>query len=347
MPPKTRRGSKKRTLKAAVGPQRSAAYGGCVPKSYTVSGRLLGHYRRTARDLPWRRTRDPYAVLVSEVMLQQTQAARVTPVFDRFVRRFPTLAALAAAPLGAVLREWSGLGYNRRARDLHRIARLSPRGLPGTAVELDTLPGIGPYSAGAIACFAFGRRVPFADTNIQRVLGRFFLGRPATNREAVALDDEAMPRRSADLWHHALMDLGASLCKPRDPNCDECPLQSDCRYALGSALASANRGAGPAAAAAGQYQDRPTGRQDQDHPDASRDRDGKRDWPRDHAPRPAAYKDTDRRVRGAIVRALTTRDMTIRALEKAIGDERVGRLTEALVADGLVERSGRGYRLPL
>jgi len=100
-----RRGSKKRTLKAAFGPQRSAAYGGCVSKSYTVSARLLAHYRRTARDLPWRRTHDPYEVLVSEVMLQQTQAARVTPAFDRFVRHFPTLGALAAAPLGAVLRE--------------------------------------------------------------------------------------------------------------------------------------------------------------------------------------------------------------------------------------------------
>ena len=153
-----------------------------MPKSYTVSARLLSHYRRTARDLPWRRTRDPYAVLVSEVMLQQTQASRVTPAFERFVRRFPTLADLAGAPLGAVLREWSGLGYNRRARDLRRIARLSPGGLPTTVSALDALPGIGPYTAGAIACFAFGRRAPFADTNIQRVLGRFVLGRPATNR---------------------------------------------------------------------------------------------------------------------------------------------------------------------
>src|SRR5437762_5769002 len=213
-----RRGSEKKNTEGRFGPQRSAAYGDRVPKSYTVSARLLAHYRRTARDLPWRRTHDPYEVLVSEVMLQQTQASRVTPAFDRFIRRFPTLDALAAAPLGAVLREWSGLGYNRRARDLHRIARLSPQGLPRTVAALDALPGIGPYTAGAIACFAFGLRVPFADTNIQRVLGRFALGRPATNREAVALDAEAMPTRSADLWHHALMDLGATLCRPRDPS---------------------------------------------------------------------------------------------------------------------------------
>jgi len=291
-----------------------------VPKSYTVSARLLAHYRRTARDLPWRRTRDPYAVLVSEVMLQQTQASRVTPAFERFMRRFPTLAGLAGAPLGAVLREWSGLGYNRRARDLHRTARLSPGGLPATVSALDALPGIGPYTAGAIACFAFGLRVPFADTNIQRVLGRFALGRPATNREAVALDAEAMPTRSADLWHHALMDLGATLCRPRDPSCDKCPLNGDCRYALSSGNGLANGDAGRHPPAGGRYRDEPL--------------------------RPAAYKDTDRRVRGAIVRALTARDMTLRSLEKQIGDGRVGRLAEALVADGLVERAGRRYRLP-
>src|SRR5207237_8663786 len=117
---------------------------------------------------------------------------RVAPAYDRFIQRFPTLAALAAAPLGSVLREWSGLGYNRRARDLHRIARLSPGGLPTTVAELDALPGIGAYTAGAIASFAFGQRVAFADTNLQPALGRFLLGRPATKREAGALDARAM-----------------------------------------------------------------------------------------------------------------------------------------------------------
>ncbi|MDQ6858563.1 MAG: A/G-specific adenine glycosylase [Chloroflexota bacterium] len=278
-----------------------------MPKSYTVSARVLAHYRRTARDLPWRRSHDPYEVLVSEVMLQQTQASRVTPAFDRFVLRFPTLGALAAAPLGAVLREWSGLGYNRRARDLHRIARASGGGLPRTVAALDALPGIGAYTAGAIACFAFGQRVPFADVNIQRVLGRVFLGRPATNAEAVALDAEAMPTRSFDLWHHALMDLGATTCKPL-PRCERCPLHAMCAYARG----------------------RPS-----------------TPGPRPRPLRPAAYKDTDRKVRGAIVKALTQRDLTRAALVKEIGDERVGRLAEALVADGLIERAGRRYRLPL
>jgi len=330
-----RRGSEKKNTEGRLGPQRSAAYGVCVAKSYTVSARLLAHYRRTARDLPWRATRDPYAVLVSEVMLQQTQATRVTPAFARFMTRFPTLSALAAAPLGAVLREWSGLGYNRRARDLHRLARISTAGLPHTVAELDALPGIGAYTAGAVACFAFGQRVPFADVNIQRVLGRMFLGRPATEREAVEIDAREAPNRGSDLWHHALMDLGATICVARAPRCGECPLNSDCRFALGHAGTAASplrvaaggslrRGARQREAkgtAAGRYQDR--------------------------ALRPAAYKDTDRRIRGAIVKALTGSDMTIRALEKEIGDERVGRLTQALVADGLIERVGRRYRLPI
>ena len=330
-----RRGSKKRTLKAALALSAPPRTFGCVAKSYTVSARLLVHYRRSARDLPWRRTHDPYEVLVSEVMLQQTQAARVTPAFDRFVRRFPTLGALAAAPLAAVLREWSGLGYNRRARDLHRIARLSPQGLPTTVAELDALPGIGAYTAGAVACFAFGQRVPFADTNVKRVLGRFYLGRPGTNKEAVALDAAAMPRRSADLWHHALMDLGATICVPRAPRCTDCPLNADCRFARGPAGTATRpiRGAAGGALRRGARQREAKGAAAVRH--------------QDRALRPAAFGDTDRRIRGAILKALTLADLTLRALEKEIGDERVARLTEALVADGLVERAGGRYRLPL
>jgi A/G-specific adenine glycosylase len=307
-----------------------------VAKSYTVSARLLAHYRRTARDLPWRRTRDPYEVLVSEVMLQQTQASRVTPAFDRFMQRFPTLEALAAAPLAAVLREWSGLGYNRRARDLHRIARMSPRGLPRTVAELDALPGIGAYTAGAVASFAFGQRVAFADVNIQRVLGRLFLGRPGTNKEAVELDAEAMPRRSSDLWHHALMDLGATICKPREPKCAECPFNADCRYARGPAGTAAS----PLRGAAGGSLRRGARQREAKGAAAVRYRDLQL--------RPAAYPDSDRRVRGAIIRALVESDegMTVRALEKQIGDERVGRLVEMLKADGLVESAGRRVRLP-
>ena len=186
-------------------------------------------YGRTARDLPWRRTRDPYAVLVSEVMLQQTGVARVLPAYTAFLRRFPTLGALARASLADVLRAWSGLGYNRRARDLHRIAQLHPRAVPGTREALDALPGVGAYTAGAVICFSRGESVAFADTNIRRVLGRVLLGRIATEREAVALDERLVPRRRADRWHHALMDLGATVCFARTPRCDVCPLAEGCR----------------------------------------------------------------------------------------------------------------------
>ena len=190
--------------------------------SRSLRRRLLSWYRASARDLPWRRTHDPYAVLVSEVMLQQTPVSRVLPAYAAFLRRFPTIAALAAAPLADVLRSWSGLGYNRRARDLHRIARACPDGLPDGVEALDALPGVGAYTAGAVATFSFGARVPFADTNVRRVLGRIVLGRVVTEREALAIDRELMPRDSA-IWHHALMDLGATVCRSR-PSCDACPI---------------------------------------------------------------------------------------------------------------------------
>ncbi|TMB73167.1 MAG: A/G-specific adenine glycosylase, partial [Chloroflexi bacterium] len=193
-----------------------------------VRRRVSRWYSGQGRDLPWRRTRDPYAVLVSEVMLQQTQVSRVVPAYRAFLARFPTVRALARASLGDVLRAWRGLGYNRRARDLHRAAGSSRGRLPTTVDGLDALPGIGAYTAGAVACFAHGRRVAFADTNVRRVLGRVFLGRVATEREAVAIDRELLPRDAAR-WHHALMDIGALFCRARSPRCDECPLAPACR----------------------------------------------------------------------------------------------------------------------
>jgi A/G-specific adenine glycosylase len=162
-------------------------------------------------------------------MLQQTQVSRVLPAYTTFLRRFPTLSVLSRAALGDVLRAWSGLGYNRRARDLHRIARLHPRSLPGTRDGLDALPGVGAYTAGAVSCFSRGESVAFADTNIRRVLGRVLLGRIATEREAVALDERLVPRRRADRWHHALMDLGATVCLAGSPRCDVCPIAEGCR----------------------------------------------------------------------------------------------------------------------
>ena len=191
--------------------------------------RVLSWYRRSGRDLPWRRTRDPYRVLVSEVMLQQTQVSRVLPAYRRFLRRFPTLRALSRAPLGAVLREWSGLGYNRRARDLHRVARMSSS-LPRTVAGLDALPGIGAYTSAAVACFAHDEPTTFADTNSRRVLGRAILGRLATDREAIALDARFVSRREPARWHHALMDIGATICLANRPRCEVCPVRASCSY---------------------------------------------------------------------------------------------------------------------
>lgn len=205
--------------------------------------RLLRWYARHGRALPWRATRDPYAVLVSEVMLQQTQVSRVVPRYREFLRRFPTPHALGRASLADVLRVWSGLGYNRRARDLHRIARLAPRGIPTDPVALDALPGVGAYTAGAVACFSTGARVAFADTNIQRVLGRIVLGHTATDREAVDLDRMLMSRDAAR-WHHALMDLGATVCTSRAPRCTACPLRGECR-ARGRTAAAPRRKQAP------------------------------------------------------------------------------------------------------
>ena len=191
--------------------------------------RVLSWYRRSGRDLPWRRTRDPYRILVSEVMLQQTQVARVLPAYRRFLRRFPTLRALGGATLGEVLREWSGLGYNRRARDLHRIARMRSS-LPRSVAELDALPGVGAYTASAVACFAYDDATAFADTNIRRVLGRAILGRVATDREAVALDARFGSRRATARWHHALMDIGATICLAKRPRCEVCPIRAICGF---------------------------------------------------------------------------------------------------------------------
>jgi A/G-specific adenine glycosylase len=225
-------------MKSAEGRRPSAlnrAYSS-VPELYdtpasraTFRRRVLSWYRRSGRDLPWRRTRDPYRVLVSEVMLQQTQVARVLPAYRRFVRRFPTLHALSGAPLGAVLREWSGLGYNRRARDLHRIARIGPS-LPRAVADLDALPGVGAYTASAVACFAFDEPAAFADTNIRRVLGRAILGRAATDREAVGLDARFASRREPARWHHALMDIGATICLAKRPRCEVCPIRTVCHF---------------------------------------------------------------------------------------------------------------------
>lgn len=202
---------------------------------------LLAWYEREGRGhLPWRHTRDPYAVLVSEIMLQQTQVERVLPKYREFLQRFPTLAALAGAPASDVIKAWAGLGYNTRAVRLHGIAcqAVTSYGgaLPDTLDGLLALKGIGRYTAGAVACFAFGLPVATVDTNIRRVLWRVFRGiEPAVwptgeraARDALALAEWALPPAHAYDWQQALMDLGATVCVSRRPACERCPLSQQC-----------------------------------------------------------------------------------------------------------------------
>lgn len=196
-----------------------------------VRSALLAWYARDHREFPWRATREPYAVLVSEVMLQQTQAARVADRFTRFLERFPTPASLAAAPSAEVLAEWSGLGYNRRAIALQRAAAaVSEGGWPSSVEGLERLPGIGPYTARAVASLAFDVPVGVVDTNVRRWLLRRFAG-PDRPRDLQGLSDQlAVLGRGADVpaWTHATMELGAAVCRPRAPRCDACPIAAGC-----------------------------------------------------------------------------------------------------------------------
>ena len=199
----------------------------------------LDWYAREGRaNLPWRRTHDPYAILVSEVMLQQTQVERVIPKYHAFLAQFPTLAALASAPTAEVIRAWAGLGYNMRAVRLQKIAQQTVSeydgALPTSVDALLTLNGVGRYTAGAVACFAYGQQVATVDTNIRRTLWRIFRGvEPAewpasANRDALALAEWALPDGQAYDWQQALMDLGATVCLARRPACERCPLTTAC-----------------------------------------------------------------------------------------------------------------------
>jgi A/G-specific adenine glycosylase len=209
------------------------------PTGRSLGAKLLPWYERSRRDLPWRKTHDPYAVWLSETMLQQTRVETVAPFYERFLRALPTIGALAEAPDERVLGLWSGLGYYRRARLLHAAARRVARSyggrLPSDPAELRRLEGVGPYTAGAIASIAFGRRAAVVDGNVARVLARLF-----------AIDDDVKSARgSARLWrlaeelvpagdvhpgdwNQALMELGATVCVPRAPRCGDCPVSGQC-----------------------------------------------------------------------------------------------------------------------
>src|SRR5205809_1558506 len=217
-------------------------------RAQAFTRKLLAWWARAARDLPWRKTRDPYRVLVSEFMLQQTQVSRVAEYYPRFLERFPDLESLARARPRAVREAWDGLGYYARARNLHSLAKrvtgrsVAGRGVAGDGVptlpndpeELIKLPGIGPYTAGAVASFAYEKSVPAVDTNVRRVLLRVFFGdagRGTGDGYIWELARALVPKDGKRVWgfNQAIMELGALICRARRPQCSQCPVRPVCR----------------------------------------------------------------------------------------------------------------------
>ena len=227
-------------MQAHKASRRAAADDGAPPPQARRLFRrtLLKWYAAHGRDLPWRRTDDPYHILVSEIMLQQTQVERVLPKYDEWLKKFPSLAALAAAPVDEVTETWYPLGYNIRPRRLHAIARESVERyggrLPSDEETLRSFKGIGPYTAGAILSFAFRRPAAILDTNVARVLFRVFVGRGharshAMRRRLWKISEALVPRRDAFDFNQALMDFGATVCVARKPLCLVCPMARMCR----------------------------------------------------------------------------------------------------------------------
>ena len=210
---------------------------GSSPDVIRFRKRLITWFRRHGRDLPWRRTRDPYHIVVSEFMLQQTQVSRVEQHYQRFLVQYPTIRDLAVAAPAQVRESWQGLGYYRRAANLHRLAVsvVEERNgvMPERVEELELLPGVGRYTAGAVASFAFEHAEPAVDTNVARVIRRAFLSPRArvTEKKVWALAKMLMPRRGAPAWsfNQAIMELGALVCTARVARCGVCPVRSACR----------------------------------------------------------------------------------------------------------------------
>jgi A/G-specific adenine glycosylase len=199
---------------------------------------LIGWFKANQEALPWRHDRSAYKVWLSEIMLQQTQVSTVVPYYERFLSRFPDVNALAAAPLEDVLKAWEGLGYYSRARNLHRCAQIIVREyegiFPSTVASLGKLPGIGPYTAGAIASLAFGLDAPVLDGNLIRVFARLFdidedITQTQTKRRLWKLAEQVLPPGRAGVWNEGLMELGRRICIPRAPRCDQCPVSHYCR----------------------------------------------------------------------------------------------------------------------
>jgi A/G-specific adenine glycosylase len=220
------------------------------PDLVKLQGKVLAWFDEHGRPFPWRKTRDPYRTMVAEVMLQQTQTGRVAPTYETFLAHFPTLGRLAHAPAMDVIQAWRGLGYNRRAVDLHRSAQTIEAEFGGVFPAeqniLRKLPGLGDYTSSAIACFAFDEQVPVVDTNVRRVLARSALGKDATEAPAERVAATALawlPDGEAYRWNQALMDVGAMVCRIENPLCTRCPLAAVCVYrAKGRNKKAAQRG---------------------------------------------------------------------------------------------------------
>ena len=283
----------------------------------TLRAGLLDWYAVTGRDLPWRHDRDPYGVLVSELMLQQTQVARVVEAWPRFLGRFPDVASLAGAPAGRVIAEWHGLGYNRRAVHLQRAAQAIMEHhqgvVPSRLADLQALPGVGPYTARAIAVFAFDQVAAPVDTNIARVLSRALVGQRLAPKSMQQWADAVVPPERPAAWSHALMDLGAQLCTARAPRCAACPVAATCAWQL-------------------------SGHAEPDPAD------------RGNRVGQGRFEGSDRWHRGRIVEALRRGPVPADALARAAGLERqparFERLVANLVEDGLAEWDDERLRLP-
>ncbi|MGH2597405.1 MAG: A/G-specific adenine glycosylase [Actinomycetota bacterium] len=291
-----------------------------APEVLSAQAALLAWFRADGPAYPWRRTEDdPYAVLVSEVMLQQTQAGRVVQAFPTFLERFPDVGALAAASRADVLRAWGGLGYPRRAAALQDAARIIIRDLdgsvPGDVRSLQELPGVGPYTAAAVASIAFGEPIPAIDTNARKVMARLALGLEPHEASSADISGAAARWLSRDApgdWNQAVMNLGREVCRPT-PRCDVCPLADVCRFhASGRATERGSRRSG-------------------------------RSQP--------AFEGSMRQVRGGVLRELRGRDRaaTIGTIAAALSlpVTRVDGAVDALESDGLLERTSSGrIRLP-
>ncbi len=283
-------------------------------------GALLEWFGRRQRDLPWRRTRDPWAVLVSELMLQQTQVRRVLPKYAAFLDRWPTAAACAAAPLGDVVTAWAGLGYNRRAVNLHRCAQEVVDRHDGVLADdlasLLALPGIGPYTARAVLAFAFeSDEVGVLDTNAARVLARWS-GRSLGRAEAQAFADSSVAPSAGWAWNQAMLDLGATVCVPRTPRCTECPVAAWCAWHE-AGLPDPDPAIGSAGVSTGQ----------------------------------SRFEGSDRQGRGRLVDALRTAPVPAPDLAQVMGwpddPDRAVRVAATVVADGLaVADPSRTHHLP-